>query len=155
MFGSRAAVAALLAVVAMSASFSGSAAAKPKVETKDAAAARMEQKALRAYVAGDLSAAIGGLEQALRKCEPPFGCTPATKAHLHISLGTVRGVGEGDYAAAKKEFVAALTLDPKAHLRTVSTPELTAAFEDARREVSGTPPEGPEPAAPERTPPEK
>jgi hypothetical protein len=130
--------------------------AKPSKEDQ---ATKLEQKALRTYVAGDLAAAVRSLEHAVKLCES--GCSSKTKAHLHMSLGTVRGVGEGDYGAAKKEFVIALTLDPEARLRTLTTPALTQAFEDAKAAVATTrpggatvPPEKP-PEKPATIPPEK
>lgn len=134
---------------------SGVAAAKP---TKDEQAAKIEQKALRTYVAGDLPGAVKQLEHALKLCES--GCSSKTKSHLHVSLGTVRGVGEGDYGAAKKEFVVALSLDPEARLRTLTTPALTTAFEEAKNAIATAkpvekPPEKPSEQPVEKPPPEK
>lgn len=106
--------------------------AKPRKSSKNAEALRLEEKAQKASVSGDVPGAVRLLEQGLRLCEHGGACTPKTKSQLHVSLGTVRGVGEGDYAAAKREFIVALAIDPDARLRTLATPELTAAFEEAR-----------------------
>lgn len=147
----------------------GSASAKPPKESKDAAAARLERKALQHYVSGDSAGAVRMLEQALRSCEGASGCSAKTKSHLRVSLGTVRGVGENDYAGAKKEFVTALALDPDAKLSSaLSNQQLESAFEQARAEIAPTPkptpgetpadkpPEKPpEKPAPTEKPPEK
>lgn len=145
--GSRLTIVAGLGL-ALYTSFPAVAAAAPKAETDEAAATRIEQKALKAAVAGDQPAAITGLKQALRICEPPAACSARTKARLHMSLGTVRGVGEGDYDAAKKEFVLALALDPAARLRTHASRQLSTAFEEAKA-AAGAPAE---PAPPPEKP---
>src|SRR4051812_29398268 len=116
--GSRRPVASSFLVLLFAVSLTGVVAAKPNA-AKEEAANKTEQRALRSYVAGDLPTAVKLLEGALQACEK--GCSGKTRAHLHISLGTIHGVGEGDYKAAKKEFVSALTLDPEAKLRTINT----------------------------------
>jgi hypothetical protein len=112
--------------------------AKPKDTSKNAEALRLDKKALTASVSGDVPGAIKMLEQAVHLCEPANACTVKTKTDLHVDLGTLRGVGAHDYAAAKREFIIALALDPQAHLRALSTPELTTAFEDARTATAPT-----------------
>jgi hypothetical protein len=164
MFVTRAPVIAALLVILTSV---GSASAKPpKAETKDEAAARVEQRAVQVYVGGDSTSAARSLEHALRTCEPPNGCSTKTRARLHVTLGTVRGAGQGDYAAAKKELSLALALDPDAKLSPALTnAQLTATFEEAKAESKPAPPpdrtSGPDkttpekPATPEKPPPDK
>lgn len=126
------------------------AAAKPKPPTKDETATRLEQKAVQTYVAGDTAAATKSLEHALHTCDS--GCSPKTRAHLHLTLGTIRGAGENDYGAAKREFVTALTLDPEIRLSpALANAQLNLVFEEARAEA-GKPQPGERP--PEK-PPEK
>ena len=127
-------------------------AAKPKRETKDAAASRAEQKAIDVFLSGDEGSAVGMLAQALRACGPPDGCTPKTIARLHVSLGTVKGAGQGDYAGAQQEFSLALGIDPEVRLGgALANAELKAAFERARGSTAPSPkPAVPEPP-PERT----
>jgi hypothetical protein len=129
---------------------SSAATAKPKPPTKDESAARHEQKAVQTYVAGDAPGAVKILEQALHACDA--GCSPKTRAHLHLTLGTVKGAGENDYGAAKRELVTALTLDPEIRLSpALANAQLNLVFEEARVEAA-KPPE--KPAAGEK-PPEK
>lgn len=138
----------------------GTATAAKPTSAKDAEAARIEHKALQAASDGDVKAAIGSLTLAILKCEPPNGCSSAMRARLHVSLGTVRGMGESDYATAKKEFIAALAIDPRARLAGVTTPKLVATFDEARDGGSSTtepsspaPSPAPAPApAPEKRP---
>src|SRR5678816_4163914 len=107
-----------------------SARAKPKAETKDQAAARLEERAVKTFRAGQSAFAVRILEAAFHGCEPPNGCSGKTMARLHITLGTVKGAGAGDYVGAQEEFALALPLDPEAHLDpTLASPELKAAFE--------------------------
>lgn len=155
--GSRAAVAAGILAFALAASLAEPAlAAKPT--SKDAEALKIEQKAMRFFANGDVGGAAANLKLALLKCDPD-ACSPSTMARLHVSLGTVRGSGDGDYATAKKEFVTALGIDPKARLRPPTTPKLTATFDDARAEASGgkapdtSNPPPPQPSPPQPTPP--
>jgi hypothetical protein len=125
---------------------------KPAGASKNAEALKLEEKARKASVSGDVPGAVRTLDQAIKLCEPANACTSKTKAQLHMSLGAIRGVGEGDYAAAKREFIVALALDPEARLRTLATPELTTAFEEARAATAPKPlPEKPA----ETTPPDK
>jgi hypothetical protein len=106
--------------------------AEGKPNGKDAEALRLDQQAQRASASGDLTRALRLVEQALQLCEPENACSPKVKGRLHVSLGTLLGVGEGDYTAARREFALALALDSEARLRSLATPELTQAFEDAR-----------------------
>jgi hypothetical protein len=121
-------------------------AAKPRPETKDEGARRVEQKAMQVYVAGDVKAAEQALERTVKGCRGV--CSAKTRAHLHVSLGTVKGAGGGDYGAAEKEFTLALGLDPEARLTpALSNAELNAAFERARTAAGATkPPADEEPA---------
>jgi hypothetical protein len=128
-----------------------SAAAKPKDRSKDAQALKMLERANKASTSGDVPGAVRTLDEAVRLCKPEDACTSKTQARLHMSLGTIHGVGEGDYEAAKREFILAIALDPDSRLRALATPELTKAFDDARAAVSGappTPPTKPEPPPP-------
>jgi hypothetical protein len=115
----------------------GSAQGKPKsARTREANAVLLLKRAQRAAEAGDARGAVRTLDEALDLCEPDDACTPRTKGRLHVTLGTIYGVIESDYAGAKREFILALMIDPDATLQSTETPELTKAFEDARREVA-------------------
>lgn len=123
------------------------ASAAPKTPNKEAAATQIEHRALRAATAGDTANSIVLLKQALDVCGEPAACSVKMKARLHIHLGTVQGVGEGDFETAKKEFIIALTLDPDATLRARASRQLRTAFEDARiaARAPATEPPPPEP----------
>jgi hypothetical protein len=143
-FRRRRCVLARLFPIALLIAWPTDAASKPKPGSKDDAALHLEQKAVQTYVGGDPAAAARSLEHGLRTCEPPGPCAPKTRAHLHVTLGTVKGAGEGDYTGAKKEFAKALALDPEIRLSpALANPQLTAVFEEARTEAAAKPPEKP------------
>ncbi len=106
---------------------------------RDAEAHKLEAQARRSAVSGDVSGALKTLGRALDLCAPAAACTARTRAELHVTLGSIHGISEGDYTAAKHEFVVALGLDPDVRLKTLATPELTKAFEDAQASMKPAP----------------
>ncbi|UQA55876.1 hypothetical protein [Polyangium aurulentum] len=100
---------------------------------KDKEALKLHDQAMdEDYLAVEFDKAEKKLKDALKKCGDT-GCTPAVVGKLHIALGTVYG-GSNKLDQAKEEFVLALKADPNAQLISgLTTPELTKAFEDAKK----------------------
>jgi len=139
-FGSLAAVAlaaAILGSIPQSALAAGE---------KDKEALKLHDQAMdEDYLAVEFDKAEKKLKDALKKCGDD-GCTPKVLGKLHIALGTVYG-GSNKLDQAKDEFVLALKADPSATLiDSLTTPELSKAFEKAKEAAkSAKPPPGPKP----------
>lgn len=100
------------------------------------------QKLLKAamdddYLATEFAKAEKKLKEALTKCGND--CSAEMMGKIHIALGTVHGVGLSKLDAAKDDFIAALKADSKAALdASLTTPELTKVFEEAKKAVGGS-----------------
>jgi hypothetical protein len=89
------------------------------------------------YLATDFAKAEKKLKDALSKCGSD-GCSKELVGKIHVALGTVHGVGQNKMDDAKADFVNALKADPKAALdASLTTPELTKAFEEAKKSAGG------------------
>lgn len=111
---------------------------------KDKEALKLHDQAMdEDYLAVEFDKAEKKLKDALKRCGDT-GCSPAVIGKLHIALGTVYG-GSNKLDQAKQEFVLALQADPNAQLISgLTTPELTKAFEDAKKSAKpGTKPPKP------------
>ena len=92
------------------------------------------------YLNADFAKAEKKLKDAVAKCGGS-GCSGELLGKIHIALGTVYGVGLSKLDEAKTEFVAALKADPKAVLDpSLTTPELTKAFDEAKKAGGSRPP---------------
>ncbi len=107
-------------------------------QSKDAAAKKLESVAMNAdYLATHFNDAATKLDLAIKMCAPK-ACSAPVLAHLWMSLGIVHGVGQSKLDVAKTDFVEALKSDPNVKLdKDLSTPELHAAFDEARAQASG------------------
>lgn len=78
------------------------------------------------------------LEKAIQECGSG-ACTGRVLGKLHVALGEVYGIGKGRLDLAQEHFVAARRADATAPPNfVVTTPELTRAFNEARR-ITNTP----------------
>jgi len=131
--------------------------------SRQAAAAPQDAKALELareaievdYLATDFTKAQQKLEKALQLCAGE-ACSLAIKAQLHRDLGLVLITGLKNRAAGKQHFVEAFAADASISLdRDLATPEVQAAFDEARA-VAGVPAPAPAaepaPAAPDAKP---
>jgi len=131
--------------------------------SRQAAAAPQDAKALELareaievdYLATDFTKAKQKLEQALQLCAGE-ACSLAIKAQIHRDLGLVLITGLKNREAGKQHFVEAFAADASISLdRDLATPEVQAAFDEARA-LAGVPAPapapGPAPAAPEEKP---
>jgi hypothetical protein len=100
---------------------------------KDKAALKLHESAMNEdYLNVEFPKAEKKLKDALKTCGNA-GCSPAVVAKIHVSLGTVYGVGMNKMDAAKTEFKAALKVDSGAGLdKSLATPELVKAFDEAK-----------------------
>jgi hypothetical protein len=108
---------------------------------KDKEALKLHDQAMdEDYLAVEFDKAEKKLIDALKRCGDT-GCTPGVVGKLHIALGTVYG-GSNKLDQARDEFVLALKADPNAQLISgLTTPELTKAFDDAKKSAKpGKPP---------------
>jgi hypothetical protein len=104
------------------------------------------------YLATDFDKAEKKLKDAVSKCGSS-GCAPELLGKIHVAMGTVYGVGLSKSSEAKAAFVAALQADPKAALDpSLTTPELTKLFEEAKKSAGSAPPPPP-PSTPSKPPP--
>lgn len=110
---------------------------------KDKEALKLHDQAMdEDYLAVEFDKAEKKLKDALKKCGDD-GCSPKVLGKLHIALGTVYG-GSNKLDKAKEEFVEALKADPNAALlESLTTPELTKAFEEAKKQAKPSKPAGP------------
>jgi hypothetical protein len=101
------------------------------------------------YLATDFDKAEKKLKDAISKCGSG-GCSPELVGKIQVALGTVYGVGLSKSSDAKAAFVAAFQADPKAALDpSLTTPELTKLFEEAKKSAASAPP----PPPPSKPPP--
>lgn len=138
----------LLPALALGASIFGatpSASAAPK----DKEAQKLYEAAINEdYLMAEFAKAEAKLKDAVAKCGTS-GCSPDLLGKINVALGTVYGVGLSKPAEAKAAFIAALKADPKAALDpSLTTPELTKIFDDAKKSAgksggSATPPPAP------------
>lgn len=90
------------------------------------------------YLNAEFAKAEQKLKDAVSKCGSS-GCTPELLGKINVALGTVYGVGLSKPAEAKAAFAAALKADPKAALDpSLTTPELTKIFEDAKKSAGSS-----------------
>ncbi|WP_282417928.1 hypothetical protein [Polyangium sp. 15x6] len=110
---------------------------------KDKEALKLHDQAMdEDYLAVEFDKAEKKLKDALKKCGDD-GCSPKVLGKLHIALGTVYG-GSNKLDKAKEEFIEALKADPSAALiESLTTPELTKAFEEAKKQAKPSKPTGP------------
>jgi hypothetical protein len=121
---------------------------------KDKEAQKLYDDAINTdYLNADFAKAEKKLKDAVSKCGSS-GCTPELLGKINVALGTVYGVGLSKADDAKTAFIAALKADPKAALDpSLTTPELTKIFEEAKKAAGGSAPaksgdSGSKPAAP-------
>lgn len=119
---------------------------------KDKDAMKLHDKAMNDdYLATEFAKAEKKLKEALALCGAS-NCSNEVLGKLHVSLGTVYGVGLSKLDQAKDSFVAALKADSKAALdSSLTTPELTKAFEEAKKSVGGGKADGDKPKKPKET----
>jgi hypothetical protein len=124
--------------------------ARAQQKDKDAAALELAKQAIGTdYLGTNFAAAEQKLKKALQLCGAS-SCSPAVVARIHGYLGLVYVVGLGKGEEGKASFVLALQADPTLALDAdLSTPEVEAAFGDAKKTIGGAP----LPAAPETPPP--
>jgi hypothetical protein len=105
---------------------------------KDKEALKLHDQAINEdYLNADFPKAIGKLKDALKKCGTD-GCTPAVVAKIHVSLGTIYGLGNGKLDQAKDEFVLGLKADPAVTVDSALTnPDLDKAFAEAKKSAGG------------------
>ncbi len=105
---------------------------------KDKEALKLHEQAINEdYLNADFPKAIGKLKDALKKCGTD-GCTPAVVAKLHVSLGTIYGLGNGKLDQAKDEFILGLKADPAVTVDSALTnPDLDKAFAEAKKAAGG------------------
>jgi hypothetical protein len=121
-------LAALGAALAVLLAVSPAAAIDKRVEAAGKAALR---KASSDYLATNYDKAAARLQKAVRACGANK-CTPGTKAALLRDLGTMQ-FRAGDVGAAKKTWADAVEIQPDLVLNPdYDTPDLRAAFEEAR-----------------------
>ena len=110
---------------------------------KDKEALKLHDQAMdEDYLAVEFDKAEKKLRDALKKCGDD-GCSPKVLGKLHVALGTVYG-GSSKLDKAKEEFIEALKADPSATLiESLTTPELTKAFEEAKKQAKPSKPPGP------------
>ena len=93
------------------------------------------------------------LQQALTLCEPEGACSDSVRARLHASLGVVYVGGMGKRDEGKAQFIEALKKDPKVSLDAdLVSPEIEAAFAEAKRGPGAASPVAPTPPASRTSP---
>ncbi len=103
----------------------------------DSRARSMIRQAMEDYQNLEIDGALNRLRLALNACGAR-NCTPAMLARVHIAIGVVAVGGQNDAAAGSNEFAQALQLDPNAEPDAMLvTPEITAAFNQARSRAGG------------------
>ena len=100
---------------------------------KDKAALKLHDSAMNEdYLNVDFAKAEKKLKDALKTCGDK-GCSSEVVAKIHVSLGTVYGVGMSKMDQAKTEFKTAIKADSGAALdKSLATPELQKAFDEAK-----------------------
>jgi hypothetical protein len=113
----------------------------------------LNKKAVDAYENLDLEEARKSLMTALEICATEGLNRHALKATTHLNLGVVLVGGAKQRDAGTKQFKRALEIDPNIRVpKRLANPDITGAFNDAIREMSGMPPSAPEPPATTTTP---
>src|SRR5215831_17695483 len=106
----------------------------------------LNKKALEEYAAGEFEAARALLKEALGLCNTAGLDKHPIKARTHIHMGIVTIVGFKQRDLGVKHFRKALEIQPEIKLtKSLSSPELQAAFEEAQ--AAGEDLGGPAPAA--------
>jgi hypothetical protein len=123
---------------------------------KDKEAQKLITKAMdEDYLGTDFAKAQKKLEDALKLCGKDQ-CAPEVVGKIHVALGTVLGLGLNKMPEAQAEFALALKADPKATLdASYQNPDLTKAFEAAKKGGGSKPPKddgGETPEKPGKTP---
>ena len=114
----------------------------------------LNKKAVDAYENLDLEEARKSLMTALEICATEGLNRHALKATTHLNLGVVLVGGAKQRDAGTKQFKRALEIDPNIRVpKRLANPDITGAFNDAIREMSGMPPSAPEPPATTTAPP--
>ena len=112
----------------------------------------LNKKALDDYAKGDFDSARALLKEALELCNTAGLDKHPIKARTHIHLGIVTIVGLNQRALGIKHFKKALEIQPEIKLtKSLSSPELQAAFEEAQgagEDLGGPAPAAAAPAAP-------
>lgn len=104
---------------------------------RDAAATSLIRQAMQDYQDLEIDRAVTRLNTALRTCSNS-GCSQGVLARVHMSLGVVYVGGQQNTQEGVAAMVQALQADPHAEPDTLlATPEINAAFADARRQAGG------------------
>jgi hypothetical protein len=104
---------------------------------RDAAATSLIRQAMQDYQDLEIDRAVTRLNTALRTCSNS-GCSQAVLARVHMSLGVVYVGGQQNTQEGVAAMVQALQADSHAEPDTLlATPEINAAFADARRQAGG------------------
>jgi hypothetical protein len=130
-------------VVSIVLGFGASAIAEPK----DKAALDLDKAAIETdYLGTNFGQAEAKLKQALALCKGN-ACSGKVRARIHRDLGVVYIAGLKRVDDGKLQFVEAVKADPAITLDPdLTTPEIQAAFDEARKSAGGA---APPPAAPE------
>jgi hypothetical protein len=107
--------------------------------SNDAEALKLDQDALyQDYLNLDFAAAQKKLSKAIELCET--ACRPETKAKVLRDLGVIYVAGTQQRAEGVAKFSEALAVDPTITLdKDLTTPELEAAFAEAKAGAGGDP----------------
>jgi len=118
--------------------------------SKEAAALELTKKAIFGdYLETRFPDAEKKLQQALALCEPEGACSNKVRAQIHAALGVVYVGGMSRRDEGKGEFVAALKKDATVTLEAdLVSPEIEAAFAEAKRGGSTAAPTPPTPSGP-------
>jgi hypothetical protein len=104
---------------------------------RDAAATSLVRQALQDYQDLEIDRAVTRLNTALRTCANN-GCSPSVLARVHMSFGIVYVGGQQNTQEGVAAMVRALQADARTEPDTLlATPEINAAFSEARRQVGG------------------
>ncbi len=142
----------LSALTFASALFLGLAPSSSAAGAKDKEAEKLFKSAIdEDYLNADFPKAEKKLKDAVAKCGS--ACSDELLGKIHIALGTVYGVGLSKPDDAKREFTAALKADAKAALDpSLTTPDLTKIFEEAKKGAGGGGSSTPTPTPTPKTP---
>jgi hypothetical protein len=105
----------------------------------------LNKKAVDAYENLELEEARKSLMTALEICATEGLNRHTLKAQTHLNLGVVLVGGAKQRDAGTKQFKRALEIDPNIRVpKRLANPDITGAFNDAIREMSGGAPSAPE-----------
>ncbi len=121
---------------------------------KEAAALELTRKAIFGdYLETRFADAEKKLQQALALCEPEGACSDKVRAQIHAALGVVYLGGMSRREEGKGEFVTALKKDATVSLDAdLVSPEIEAAFAEAKRGGVAASPTSPTPNGPPASP---